>query len=200
MMLGAMFYYGGDELGGRILSWFQLQLKAIETLMNAGLPEAVLVVVYSGIDSFGLLAAPAGVLDTSRTTYKDWCEKYILPRLAINGIAVTAVDLYAARCGVLHTSTPVSSLERKGEARQIFYRFKDKTGFNMMMVARQEPICVDVEDLAVAFKEGGIACITELNSNPPSSQLAYGRAQQFLRWGTVMPSNNAALTSRDEDQ
>jgi hypothetical protein len=54
------------------------------------------------------------------------------------------------------------------------------------MVAKQEPLCVEVEESAVAFNEGGIACITELNSDPPSSQLAHGRAQHFLRWGTVM--------------
>ena len=71
-------YYEGDESGGQILPWFKLQLKAIGTLWDAELPEHVLTIIYSGIDSFGLLAAPPGVLDASGTTFMQWCARYIL--------------------------------------------------------------------------------------------------------------------------
>src|ERR1035441_8066718 len=43
--------------------------------------SAILTLVYSGIDTFGLLGAPAAALDATGDTYKDWCEKYILPRI-----------------------------------------------------------------------------------------------------------------------
>lgn len=179
--------YGGDEAGGRILSWFKLQLKAIGTCLEAGLPEAALTILYSGVDSFGLLAAPSGVLDATRTTYKQWCDKYILTRLhSIEGTPITAIDLYAARCGVLHTSTPLSSLERDGAARQIWYQFKDKTGINMMAVTTQMPLRIDVQSLALAFKEGGIEFIKDLNNDPLSFKIADDRAQHFLRWGKVV--------------
>jgi hypothetical protein len=177
-------YYEGDEAGGRILSWFKLQLKAIGTLWDAELPEAGLNIIYSGIDSFGLLAAPPEVLDASRNTYKPWCEKYITPRLTtVEGTAVTVVDLYAARCGVLHTSTPLSSLEREGDARQVFYKFRGKIGVNMLLNAKQAPICIDVGNLGIAFKEGGIAFLSDLKNDPPKLKLAQERAEHFLRWG-----------------
>lgn len=182
------FYYDGDEPGGQILSWFKLRLKAIGTLWDARLPEAALTVIYSGIDSFGLLAAPPGVLDANRTTYKQWCEKYILPRLStVGGTAITATDLYAARCGVLHTSAPLSSLEREGDAHQVFYQFQDQTGVNMFLNAKQAPVRIDIGNLGLAFKEGGIAFLTELKNDPPSQKLAHDRAQHFLRWVTVVP-------------
>jgi hypothetical protein len=182
------FYYDGDEPEGQILSWFKLQLKAIGTLWDARLPEAALTVIYSGIDSFGLVAAPPGVLDANRTTYKQWCEKYILPRLrTVEGTAITAADLYAARCGVLHTSTPLSSLEREGDAHQVFYQFQDKTGVNMLLNAKQAPVRIDIGNLGLAFKEGGIAFLTDLKNDPPSQKLADDRAQHFLRWVTVVP-------------
>jgi hypothetical protein len=147
------FYYDRNEPGGQILSWFKLQLKAIGTLWDAGPPEAALTVIYSGIDSFGLLAAPPDVLDANRTTYKRWCEKYILPLLrTVEGTAIAAVDLYAARCGVLHTSTPLSSLERECDAHQVFYQFKDKTGVNMLLDAKQAPIRIDIGNLGLASK------------------------------------------------
>jgi hypothetical protein len=178
------FYYEGDEPGGRMLAWFKLQLKAIGALWDAELPEAALTIIYSGIDSFGLLAAPPGVLDASGNTFKQWCEKYILPRLqSLDGTPVTSVDLWAARCGVLHTSTPLSKLEREGTVRQIFYQFKDKTGVNMILNAQQMPVRIDVAALGVAFKEGGIAFISDLNNDQPIQRVAEDRAQHFLRWG-----------------
>ncbi len=182
-----LFDYDGDEQGGQILSWFKKQLKTIGTLWDAELPEAVLTIIYSGIDAFGLLAAPPGVLDANRTTFKQWCEKYILPRLhTVEGTAITAVDLYAARCGVLHTSTPLSSLEREGNACQLFYEFKGKTGINMLLNSQQMPVRINVQNLAMAFKEGGIAFLKDLKSDPNSLKTADDRAQHFLRWVTAV--------------
>lgn len=170
-----------------MFSWFKLQLKAIQILWNADLPEALLTIIYSGIDSFGLLAAPSGVLDADRTTFKQWCEKYILPRLqTVEGAAITADDLYAARCGVLHSSTPLSSLERAGKACQLFYEFKGKTGINMILNAQQMPVRIDIEKLAMAFKEGANEFRKDLNNDPPSLKIAEDRAQHFLRWVKVV--------------
>jgi hypothetical protein len=182
-----VFDYDGDEPGGQILSWFKKQLKAIGTLWDAELPEALLIVVYSGIDAFGLLAAPNNTLDANRNTFKQWCEDYILPRLqTVEGTAVTATDLYAARCGVLHTSTPLSSLERDGKACQLFYEFKGKTGINMILVAQQQPLRINVEKLAMAFKDGGIAFLKDLQNDVNKLKTADQRAQHFLRWATVV--------------
>ena len=96
--------YDGDEAGGRILSWFKLQLKAIGTCLEAGLPEAALIIIYSGIDSFGLLAAPSSVRNASRATYMQWCDNYILTRLqSVEGILISADDMYAASVAVFST-------------------------------------------------------------------------------------------------
>jgi hypothetical protein len=182
------FYYEGDEPGGQMLSWFKLQLRAIGTLWDAELPEAALTIIYSGIDSFGVLAAPPGVFDAGRDTFTQWCEKYILTRLqSVDGAPITSTDLWAARCGVLHTSTPLSRLERDGRARQVFYQFKEKTGVNMFLNAKQAPLRIDIGNLGLAFKEGGIAFLTDLKNNPPSQMLAEDRAKHFLRWVTVVP-------------
>jgi hypothetical protein len=181
-------HYGGDEPGGQILSWFQRQLKAMGTLWDVELPEALVTIIYSGIDSFGLLAAPPGVLYASPNTFKQWSEKYILTRLqSVEGSPITSVDLYAARCGVLHTSTPISKLERDGSARQVFYQFKGKTGVNMFLNTPQLPLQIDIENLGLAFKESGIAFLTELKNDPSGFMEANGRAQHFLRWATVVP-------------
>src|ERR1017187_6270801 len=102
------FEYAGDDPNkNRMVSWFQMHLRAIGTCLSAELPEASLVLIYSGFDTFGLLSAHPNVLDASGDTYKQWCEKYILPRIkSVEGDQVTADDLWGARCGMLHTSHP----------------------------------------------------------------------------------------------
>ncbi len=180
-------YAGDDPNKNRMVSWFQTHCHAIATCLNAELPEASLVLIYSGFDTFGLLSAPPNVLDATGDTYKRWCEKYILPRIkSVEGDPVTAVDLWGARCGVLHTSTPLSKLEREGKAHQIWYQFVGKAGVNLIMDSKLPPLGLDVQNLALAFKEGGIACITDINQDPAAFQVADARAQHFLRWGKVV--------------
>jgi hypothetical protein len=182
-----LFEYAGDDPNkSRVVSWFQMQLRAIGTCVDARLPEAALALVYSGIDTFGLLAAPPDVLDASNDTFKEWCEKYILPRVeSVEGEPLTALDLWAARCGVLHNSTPLSKLERDGKARQIWYQFDGRTGINIILNAHVRPLILDILILGMAFKEGGIACITHINADAVAFQAADARAQHFLRWGRL---------------
>lgn len=162
----------------------EMQLRAIGTCLDAGLAEAALALIYSGIDTFGLLAAPPAIEDAGSDTFKQWCEKYILPRVQpLEGGPVTAIDLWAARCGVLHTSTPLSALERAGKAHQIWYRLNGSAGVNLIMNTALPPLGIDIQNLATAFKEGGIACITDINQNAMAYQAADTRSQHFLRWG-----------------
>jgi hypothetical protein len=48
-----------------------------------------------------------------------------LPELSHTTPTLTAVDLYAARCGILHTLTSKSDLSTKGRAKQIAYAWGD---------------------------------------------------------------------------
>jgi hypothetical protein len=95
--------------------------------------------------------------------------------------------LYAARCGILHTSTPLSDLEREGKARQVFYRFEGKIGVNMFLNSKEAPVVIDVKALGLAFKEGGFNFIMDLHNDPPRHERAANRAQHFLRWGVSGP-------------
>lgn len=177
-------YAGDDPHKNRMVSWFQMQLRAIGTCLSADLPEAALALIYSGIDTLGLLAAPPTVQDANGDTFKQWCVKYILPRVQpVEGGPINAIDLWAARCGVLHTSTPLSALERAGKAHQIWYHLDGRAGVNLMMASSMPPLVIDIQNLAMAFKEGGLASITDINQDATALQAANARSQHFLRWG-----------------
>ena len=180
--------YAGDD-GSRIVSWFKKHLAAIECCANAGFPEAALVLIYSGIDTLGLLNACAETNDATRDTFKDWCNKYLVERLSdVDVNPVTATDLYAARCGVLHTSTAISKLSREGNAREVWYQFRGRTGVNLLANVAAPPLRLDIERLAIALTQAGCAFIRDLIRDQASLQAADVRAQHFLRWGTVVPT------------
>jgi hypothetical protein len=68
--VGMRFYYPPDSGNGRIEDYLQDRLRAIQLCFDQGAPEACLALGYSGIDTFGLLGAPAGVSKAARTTSK----------------------------------------------------------------------------------------------------------------------------------
>jgi hypothetical protein len=79
-----------------------------------------LVVIYSSIDTLGLLDAPPEQLSTTSSSFKAWATKYFLPQTSGD---YDATELWAARCAILHTFTTESDLSRSGRARQLQYYF-----------------------------------------------------------------------------
>jgi hypothetical protein len=177
--------YPGDD-GDRTVAWFRERLRSIGTCLSTGHPEATLALVYSGIDVFGWLAAPQDIEFGTGDTYKDWCDKYLVSRIqSLEGLVVTGDDLYAARCGMLHTSTPVSRLSRDRMAYEVWYQYRGEPGVNYFSNTGLIPLTLDIEELALAFREGGIAFIQDLKKNQEANKVSEQRAQSFLRWGGV---------------
>ena len=95
-----------------------VQLGAgIETCLEKKLTTSALVLLYSAIDITSWLAADD--LNASvRAYFTTWVEKYLLSAIPLG---ITALELYAARCGLIHTFTPDSRLVEQGKARRIVY-------------------------------------------------------------------------------
>ena len=93
--------------------------RAPHLLFGEKLYGQFLVVVYSTIDTVGLLDAPPNQMRASSHSFKAWVDKYLLPNVL--GGEYNSTDLWAARCGVLHSFTTESDLSRSGVARQIQY-------------------------------------------------------------------------------
>jgi len=167
-----------------VAAWLIQRMVAVRECMDEGLPEPALSLLYSGIDALGWLAAPAGTLDASKSTFEDWCSRYLLPKLnAGSENEPTAMDLYASRCGVLHTSTAESKLE--GNTHEVFYRFRGKAAANPVLNASQAPLFVEIDSLARAFDEGSRAFVRDLNQDQNRLRIAEERAGRFFSWDKV---------------
>lgn len=195
-----LFDYPGDA-EWQLLAWYRERLRSIGTCLSTGHPEAALTLVYSGIDVMGWLAAPANKEYASEATFVDWCNKYVVDRIQSVGddLIISGSDLWSARCGFLHTSTPVSRRSSVGQAHEIWYRFRGKDGtqdgVNLVANTPIPSLGLDIENLALAFREGGIAFIEDLNGHPEARSIADGRAQHFLRWGLAHVTGPTAPTS-----
>src|SRR5262245_16115686 len=90
--------------------------SGIETCLEKKLTAPALILLYSGIDTAGWLDSPDR--DATRDSFLKWVDNYLLKA---KPLACTALELYAARCGLLHTMTPDSRLSFEGKVRRICY-------------------------------------------------------------------------------
>jgi hypothetical protein len=96
---------------------FKQIAAAADLCIAANLNTAALILLYSGIDVASWLCAeqPDGSI---QNYFVAWVEKYILPT---SRFKCSSLDLWAARCGIVHTLSPSSRLARQGKVREILY-------------------------------------------------------------------------------
>lgn len=107
-----------QESKQQIAQFVKNTVTAIGLLFKSELYGQTKILMYSAIDTMGLLDAPAGQEKATGETFKAWVRKYIL---ADTKLPFSDVDLWAARCAVLHTFTTASDLSNGGKAKEIIF-------------------------------------------------------------------------------
>jgi hypothetical protein len=97
-------------------------LAGIEACMARQCLVSAVSLIYATIDALAALTRPLGATRSTRAEYKAWVERYMIPSLRE---PLTADDLYAARCGILHAYSAESEASRAGEAKAIVYKWRD---------------------------------------------------------------------------
>jgi hypothetical protein len=127
-------------------------------LYDHGLYGQMLVVLYSSIDSMGLLDAPPTQAGASGESFKTWVKTYLL---SLGSFEFTDIDFWAARCSVLHTFTSESDLSIKGKAREIQYfsgSMDSPMGQAFVVATRQiddgKHVPANIEETYLAFLRG----------------------------------------------
>lgn len=96
-------------------------LRSIEVLLEAQCLVASVALIFSTIDAVSALSRPVGQPETEKSVFISWVNKYVKPR---GSIGCSAQDLYAARCGVLHSYSADSRLGRQGQVRRLIYEWE----------------------------------------------------------------------------
>lgn len=161
-------------------------IKGTRLMCEAKLFGQLMILIYSAIDSMGLLAAPASQVSASGASFKAWVSKYLLAQ--DRSLEFTEVDLWAARCAVLHTYTSQSDLSRKAEARQIQYYSGDKTSefAKAFVIATRDidngaHVPAHIEDTWIAFCKGVIEFASDLEEKCKLDSAYEARLRNILQ-------------------
>ena len=122
-------------------------LGSITTLLEAFREKAALILLYSGVDILGALDTDDGA--ATKASFVRWSEQYMAPSMKLG---CSGLELYSARCGILHTLSPETSLTKGGKAREFIY-ITYPPFFPEQNVAG-DPFVVHVGTLWLAFRDG----------------------------------------------
>jgi hypothetical protein len=131
---------------------------------RAQLPALIL--SYSAMDAMSWLYA-ANPAATVRQRFTAWVERYALP--TVTRLCCTSTELYAARCGLLHTFTADSDLSAKG-VRKILYAWGSANLSDLERATEAVDatawVAVHVSDLTTAVRLGIAQMFEDSQSDP----------------------------------
>jgi hypothetical protein len=157
---------------------------ATNLCLENGLMMPALMLLYATIDCMAWLDRDLSHDDVKRDDFLRWVDRHLLPNGAI---PCTAIDLYAARCAILHSYTAESLLSRQGQARQIWYAWgRDYKASDLQpaidALGGVKAIALHVETLGVEIWKGIDAFLdeAELALATPRGKLISERLKQWL--------------------
>jgi len=136
-------------------------IRGIELCLENKLQLPALTLIYSSIDSLSWIAYEDKKVSKRFTKFIDnymYKAKQLKP---------SSLDLYAARCSILHTLTPESDLSNNGKALQIAYAWGNASVNDLEVSINLSEFsgmtCLHINDLFESFKLG-LLLFLELNS------------------------------------
>lgn len=141
-------------------------IVTVQDLLNQRKIFPALILVYSALDIAGSLLRPKTQADTTGEDFKKWVECYVLSG---SSLPTTSDDLWAARCGLLHTNTPDSRNSRSGKAREVHYSKGDKKLAEFLQEefhkAGNTRVMVDIDALFGALLDGFVKFTRDIQTD-----------------------------------
>lgn len=175
-------------------------VQAIRLCLDSHLRMAALSLIYCGIDIVAAIGRPKGKPKSDRTDFRRFAEDNMKCKTRLG---LTGMDLYAARCGILHTYTADSTLSDNKEARRIFYAWGNQTPDMPMGVlkrAGRSEIFIQLEELFAAYLDGVAAFSFDAAQNSELANLVEKRAgRMFSNYASLTPTGGTGLNSRGRE-
>jgi hypothetical protein len=127
-----------------------------------------LTLLYAGIDVIASLETNG---KANSEGFKKWVATYLLKD---GSFRCSALDLYAARCGVVHTFTAESDLSDSGKARTIAYVLGnadiDRLEPALKLFSGIDEVHINVSHFVTAFKRAIDVYRVEVETEPSRKQ------------------------------
>jgi hypothetical protein len=158
-----------------------LKLKSgIDACIEKQASAPALILIYSAIDTTAWLDSTKTF--STRTDFIHWVDNYLLKAKPLQ---CKAIDLYAARCGLLHTFTSSSSLSTSKQARVISYAWGKAKAEDMARIMdfdnkSNQSVVIHVDDLYQAWLLGLALWGEDLDRDSDRSARVLVKAAKFF--------------------
>jgi hypothetical protein len=187
------------EDAGALLDRFEESFTAIKLLTERRFIQPALVVQYSAMDAAAWLDVQAAG-DVTRKDFVTWTERYFLPD---SGLKCTGLELYGARCGLLHSHTAFSKLSREGGIRTIGYAWGTGKAEDLNEAAvhlnRPDVVGVHMDDLLKALRAAIQSFLSEVAVDGKRWQNVAMRSKKLFDVVPAPAMSSALRTFRQRD-
>jgi hypothetical protein len=176
-----------NEPEEKLLDFLKTQFTGITILRKNQLPLPLLTLLYSTIDILAYVWAGGADKEASKR-FIGFTLKYIIKYLK----EVNEVDLWGARCAIIHTATPESTVSIKGNARKIVYSWGSARIELLKEIIKKdaEPhkyIAISIDDLFEALGKGIDDFLADLVNDEESCKDCMDRVKKFY---ALIPQTN----------
>jgi len=160
-------------------------LSTAEYTGGTGQVFVCLILSYSAIDTLGWLAAEND-LEPVGVRFKRWVDRYMLP--TVPALACTSEEIYAARCGVVHTMTPESHAHQRNVLRKLVYAWGSASAQSLQARLDVVPhsggcVAVHLSDLTAGVRLGAAQLFEDAQKDLRlMSRIESKEASFFAHW------------------
>ena len=140
-------------------------LREITRCQDAGATVSAVTMVYVCIDTMAFLSMPAGQVTQGKKDFISWVNTYLSAEPS-QAYQYRGIDVYTARCSLLHAFSAETEAHRKDAAVRLFgYADNGPHAFNPVVSPRLVIISVArlIHDLTQAIERFLTAMLTDLD-------------------------------------
>ena len=154
---------------------------AIDSCFKKELFTPGLILLHSSIHVMAWLDRKKTHKDVKASDFIRWVKNYVLPNL---NTPCKPIDLYSARCSLVHSYTAQSRLSRGREAKEICYAWGPKRAKELQFLFNQSSkkgiIVLDIGEFFAAFQKGVQDFIVSIQTDSDRFKVVNDRAMKFF--------------------
>lgn len=182
----------GDDITNAIKNGI---LGDIEVTFAKKRNRATLILIYAGIDAMAFLDMPQTQIDVTQKDFIRWVDDYIrFP----GDKHPSGVDLYGARCALLHSYGITSRMSRDGKSRKVFYWDKPFPPIDYPE-AKNDIVFISISALKEAFFTGVDAFLAATFMDNEKTKLVEARLRGFLLEYQVQHQGNKSISKDSQN-
>lgn len=161
---------------------YEDMFEAIDACYSKALQIPCLVLIYTAIDSLGWMAF-GDIEKSTKNRFLRWADLHLMQHLSSE---FSALDLYSARCSILHGLSWESSLSETGQAKYLIYAMGKNTEsapeLSKAFFPAETVACLHIDTLISSLKLAVSDFYEKMKSDPVlTSRIKHAQGKRFAK-------------------